>query len=243
MSMTVSQFVPAVLMAATRKTYTFTSVTDSKAAIVISIANQLIDDWANEPGIDWNSLYLPDTSIGTVTATNTFTLPSTIRKLSNQEGDVIRIIHTDGLTFTDYSVIPNDRQKDYANLQRTFQNNYVISVGNKIEFNRAFASTDAQFGGTITVPAYGYPGPNPAPNYLINATDVIPVDTPNWLVYATAAQYDANDVTRQQLVPRLEAKANALMDVMQDNNSGQVTKMFTPWRPGGASYLGEVGLP
>jgi hypothetical protein len=240
--MIVSSFVPAVMLAATRKVYTFTSVSDTKAAVVIAIANQLIEDWQNEPNVDWNSLYLPDTSIGTVTATNTFTLTSTVRKLSSQEGDVIRILHTDGTTFTDYSIIDNDRQKDVQNMQRTFQNNYVIPVGRTIRFNRAFATTDAQYGGTIYVPAYGYAGPNAAPAYLVAATDVIPVDLPNWLVYATAAQYDASDVTRQQLVPRLEAKANELMQVMKDNNDGQVTEMFRPWRPGSTSYSGEVGL-
>jgi hypothetical protein len=242
--MIVSSFVPAVLLAATRKIYTFTTVSDSKAAIVIGIANQLIDDWQNEPDIDWNSLYLPDVACGTVTATNTFTVAASIRKVSDQEGDVIRIIHTDGATFTDYSVIPNDRQKDFANLQRTFQNNYVIPVGRNLNFNRAFAATDPQYGGTIYVNGYGYAGPNPAPAYLVNATDVIPIDIPNWLVYATAAQYDANDVTRQQLVPRLEQKANAIMETMKSNNNGQVTTMYQPWRPGNAvSYLGEIGLP
>lgn len=240
--MLVSQFVPAVVLAATRKVYTFTTVTDTKAAVIIAIANQLIADYENEPDVDWNSLYLPNTSIGTVTATASYTLTSTIRKISSQQGDVVRILHTDGVTFTDYDIISADQDKYKANYAPTYQDNYITITGRTLRFHRAFASTDPQFGGTIYVPAYGYAGPGTPPTYLAASTDVIPVDLPNWLVYATAAQYDASDVTRQQLVPRLEAKANELMQVMKDNNDGQLSDMYQPWRPG-QLIPGEIGLP
>lgn len=232
--MLVSDFVPAVTYQATGKVNSFVSGS-VKWLKIIALGNMLIGDWQDEPDVDWASLALPNTSIGTVTTTSSFTLPSTVRKISNQESDIIRILHSDGTTFTDYSVISVDRQKDYANGTRTFQNNYIVSIGQKLVFARAFATSDAQYGGTITVPAYGYAGPNTPPNYLIADSDVIPVDIPNWLVYATAAQYDSTDVTRQQLVPRLEAKANEIMQVMKDNNDGQLTQMLQPWTPGGMS--------
>lgn len=223
--MIVTDFVSRVAYAATGKAPSFASGS-TKWLKILAIGNALIDDWQDEPDVDWNSLYSPDYSIGTVTATNSFTVPALVRKISNQQGDVIRIIHTDGTTFTDYDIIDNDRQKDYQNMQRTFQNQYVIQVGSTIKFNRAFISgTDPQFGGTITIPAYLYA------TDIVNDSDVIPVDIPNWLVYATAAQYVSTDVTRQQLVPRLEEKANAIMDVMKANNSGQVTTMYQPWNP------------
>lgn len=230
--MVVSDFVPAVSYQATGKVNSY-ATGSTKWLKVLALANSCIRDWQDEPGVDWNSLYTPDYSIGTVTATNSFTVPAVIRKISNQEGDVIRIIHADGVAFTDYSVIPNDRQKDFADGTRTFQNNFIIQVGPTIKFNRAFNSTDPQFGGTITIPGYLYA------STLVNDSDVVPVDIPNWLVYATAAAFDSTDVTRQQLVPRLETKANEIMQVMISNNDGQVTDMYRPWRPGGPSLTGN----
>lgn len=226
--MLVPEFVANVSYQATGKVNSF--VTGStKWLKILALANPLIQDWSNEPDVDWNSLYAPDTSIGAVTAAQIFNVTGTIRKISDQQGDVVRIIHTNGVSFTDYDIVDSNRQKDFANGTRTFQNNYVIQVGPTIRFNRAFTSSDPQFGGTITVPGYTY-----APAIALD-TDVIPVDIPNWLIYATAAQYDSTDVTRQQLVPRLEAKANEIMQVMKDNNEGQITQMLQPWRPGGYS--------
>jgi hypothetical protein len=225
--MTVSQFVPAVILAATGKIYTYTTATETKAAKVLAQANLLIADWQDEPNVDWQSLALPDYNLGTVTAAQTFTLPAAVRKLSGAESDVVRILHTDGSAYTDYDIIDVNKRKQYENGARTFQNNYVTVDGTKLVFQRAFATTDPQYGGTIYGPAYGYAGPGTAPNFLVNDADVIPVDIPNWLVYATAAAYDTPDVTRQNLVPRLEGKANQVMQVMKSNNGGQLTKMTT----------------
>jgi hypothetical protein len=226
----VSQFVPAVSYQATGKANSFVSGS-VKWLKILALANTLIEDWQDEPDTEWDKLYLSDVSFGTVTAAQSFAYPATLRKLSQQEGDVVRILHTNGTTFTDYSIIDNNRQKDYAGYNRTFQDQYVTRGNRLLWFNRAFTSADPQFGGTIYANGYGYAGPNAAPNYLINDSDVIPVSLPNWLVYATAAAYDSTDVTRQQLVPRLEAKANELMDKMKQNNHGQLTTMFQPWNP------------
>lgn len=235
--MIVSDFVPAVFLAATGKQATFTTGS-TKWLKILALANIEIDNWQNEPNIDWYSLYSPDYSLGTVTATDRFTVPSAVRTISNQEGDVVRIIHSDGTTFTDYDIIDPDMQKYYANGQRTFQDNYVQVVGgNSLRFNRAFTSDDPQYGGTIYAPVYLYAGPGTQPNFLKNDSDVIPVDIPNYLVFATAAAYDSTDVTRQNLVPRLEAKANELLERMKENNGGQVLKAYQPWRP-----LGETGV-
>ena len=192
--------------------------------------------WGNEPNIDWFSLYSPDYVISTVTASKTFTLPAAIRKLSNQEGDVVRISHTDGVAFTDYDVIDSDRVKDFANGQPTFQNNYVSLNGRQLLFNRAFVAADPQFGGTIKGPAYLYPAT------IAADADTIPVDMPNWLVYATAAEYVSTDVTRQNLVPRLETKANEVMQVMKDNNGGQNTRIYQPFRPFAENFVDEAWI-
>ena len=234
--MIVSEFVPSVFLSATGKQATFTTGS-SKWLKIIALANIEIDNWADEPSVDWNSLYAPDTVIGTVSATKTYSYASTIRKISNQEGDVIRIIHPDGVAFTEYDTISGDKQKYMANGQRTFQNNYITQVGiDSIQFNRAFTSDDPQFGGSITIPAYSFPA------HISADSDVIPVDIPNWLVYATAAAYDSTDVTRQNLVPRLEAKANQIMEVMKGNNDGQNAKLYQPWRPMGEQWSSQAWI-
>lgn len=238
--MTVTDFVPKVFYTATGKAPTFVSGS-TKWLKILALANIEIDNWQDEPGVDWYSLYSPNLSVGTISATDTYTIPSTVRKISDQEGDVVRIIHSDGVAFTDYDTIEPDRSKDFANGMRTFQDNYVANVGGKLIFNRAFNSTDPQFGGTLTIPAFTYAGPGTPPNFLVNDSDVIPVDIPNWLVYATAAAYDSTDVTRSQYVPRLEAKANQVMDVMKQRNQAQNTRLFQPWRPLG-STLGSAAF-
>ena len=226
--MTVASFVPQVFEQATGKIPTFVSGS-TKWLRIVALANTLIQDWSDEKDVDWASLYTPDLNIGTITAAQSFTIPATVRKLSQQQGNVVRILHVDGTTYIDYEMVPADRDKDFASYVRTFQDNYVYQLANKIYFHRAFNSTDPQFGGSLLVPAYTY-----APTITADS-DVIPIDIPNWLVYATAAAYDSTDVTRQQLVPRLEAKANQIMEVMKANNDGAITDMYRPWQPG-SSY-------
>src|ERR1700757_1683819 len=111
--MIASEFVAAVILKATGKTSTATSG-DTKWTKVLGIGNYYIDQWQNEPGVDWNSLYDPLFNIGTVTATDTFDLDlDTIRKISDADQDYVRIVHTDGKTYTDYTVVPADTLKQY----------------------------------------------------------------------------------------------------------------------------------
>ena len=235
MSMTAAQFVSNVFLEATGKLPTFVSGS-TKWLKILALGNINIDDWMDEPDVDWRSLYTPDVNIGPITATATYALPATTRKISQQEGDYIRILHTDNITFTDYTIIDGTRQKDFANGMRTFQDQYVTDWGTGIEFNRAFQTSDPQFGGAITVPVYTYPA------HIVADTDLVPVDIPNWLVYATAASYDATDVTRQQLVPRLEAKANEVMKRMKFNNEAQNDRMYQPFRPNAGQIPNEAFL-
>jgi hypothetical protein len=228
--MTVAQFVPAVFLAATGKINTFASGS-TKWLKIVALGNARIQEWQDWPNIDWNALYLPDTSFGTVTATASYNFPGTVRKISSQEGDVVRIMHTDLVTFTDYDIIPADRQKDNARKMPTFQDNFVQVVGTTLRFNRAFNSTDPQFGGTIYVPSYGFA------TTISGDSDLIPVDIPAWLVNITAADYCATDVTRQNLVPRLEGRAAGLFTTMKQANAGQVTRIYQPWNPMGNATL------
>ena len=222
--MDTSDLVAAVLLKATGKTSTATSG-DTKWTKVLGIANQKIDEWENEPEVEWNSLYNPALSFGAVTNTDTFAIPATVRKISDTKGDVVRIEHTDGVNYTDYQIVPADTLKDYyAGVDKDTSNgNYCAQIGSNLVFNRTFISTDIQFGGTIKVPVYTFAA------HLVADDDEVPVDIPQWLVISTAAEYVRNDITRQNQYPNLIAEANNLMNKMKENNASQVEVVNRPW--------------
>src|ERR1035437_4715626 len=119
--MTATEAMQAIFLKATGKVASFV-LTDTKGVKILGLMNFYSQRWASESGIDWISLYNPNLNIGTVTATDTFNLDlSTIRKLSQQEGDNVRIIWTgdtgtitNPVKFTDYELVPGDRLKDFS---------------------------------------------------------------------------------------------------------------------------------
>lgn len=222
--MTTSELVQSVYLKAAGKIPTFTSGS-AKWLKIVAIANGYIDSWQNEPGVDWYSLYAPSYSIGTATATDTFELDDDVRKISDGREDPVRIIHTDGTNFTDYAVVPGNQ------LRTTYsQGAYCAQIGKTLVFNKPFASTDAQFGGTIYVPMYGYA------EHIVGDNDDVPVDDPQWLVIMCAAEYVRNDIVKQNQYPNLIGEANNLMVSMKDANDAQINSVATPWRPAGADW-------
>lgn len=173
--------------------------------------------------MDWSSLYDPAFVIGTVTNTDTYDLDlDTIRKLSDKEGDAVRIYWTDGVGYTDYDIIPADDLKlhYWGQTKQNPSGNYCAKIGSTLVFNHTFVSTDKQFGGTIKVPMYGYA------DLLVNEGDDVPVDIPDWLVTASAAEYVRTDITLQAQYPLLLAEANDIMERMIDDESAQVDLIF-----------------
>lgn len=212
--MTTSEFVHACILKATGKASTLVS-TDTKWVKIVGIGNRQIKKWETET--DWNSLYDPDYSIGTVTATDSFELDDEIRKISDNVEDPVRIVYdsTNNL-YTDYRVVSADRLKSYPT------GHYCAQVGRTLKFNKAFVSTDTEFGGDIQVPVFLY-----AEELTTNGE--VPVDDPEWLVCMTAAEYVRNDVTKQNQYPNLVAEANAILDLMKETNDGQITTAARPW--------------
>lgn len=219
--MTTSDFVAAVYLKATGEVSTLAS-TDTDYTKIVQIGNMQIDAWANEEDSDWETLYDPAVNIGTVTATDTYDLDSSINRISNQGDDWVQITHTDGTTVTNYRTVPAKRLKVY----QQSGGNYCARIGNTLKFNKVFSATDPEYGGTITVPAYLYP------SHLVKATDLVPVDNPQWLVTITAAQWVQTDVTLAQNYPSLVAEANALMTAMKQANNSQENTVD----------LGQVGI-
>lgn len=230
--MITSELVAQVILRATGKVSTSVSG-DAKWAKVLGIANMKISDWENEPGVDWSSLYDPTYSIGTVSNTDRFDLDlDTIRKLSDAPEDVVRIMHTGGITYTDYEIVPADTLKLYyrGQTKQYPKGYYCAQMGASLVFNHTFVSTDPQYGGDIQVPVYLYA------EKLVNDSDTVPVDNAGWLVAISAAEYVRTDIIRQAQYPNLINEANSLMGRMKDDNDAQIEKVHMPWRAAGADW-------
>jgi hypothetical protein len=227
--MSITNFVSDAYLRATGKTTVLTSGT--KYDRIIALGDYYQRRWAREPGVDWNSLYDPAFSLGTVTATDTFDLDtSSIRKLSDREGDTVRIVWTDGTSYTDYDIIDATKLKDYSfGVDKDSPlGTYCARIGNTLVFNHEFVSTDNEYGGEIFVPAYTFPDE-------ITSTSPddaeVQVDDPDWLVTRVAAEYVRNDITRRQRYPELIQEANEIMARMKDDNDGQIDTVDRPWTP------------
>lgn len=211
--MTISDFVAQTILKATGEISTAVSG-DAEWEKVRGIGNLYIPQWAREPGVDWDSLYDPESSFGTVTNTSSFGLPATVIKISDKAGDTVRIDWTDGVGYTDFQIVPaNELKRYYDGNRSSFAGNVCAQLGRTLVFNRTFVSTDGEFDGTIKVPVYSEPA-------LLTADgSTVPVDNPSWLVVISAAEYVRNDITLTGQYPNLVAEANQLMQEMKDNNN------------------------
>lgn len=240
--MTTSDLVAAVYLKATGKRSTLTS-SDEKWLKILAIANDKVDEWQNTPNVDWSSLYNPSLSFsGTITATDTFAIPSTVRKISDTRGDFVRIYWTDGTTYTNFEVVPADRLKDYTTITDDITStsssaaNVCAQVGTNLVFARTFATTDSEYGGTIKAPVYLYADTLVSATPGAGETTTVPVDIPRWLVYACAGEYVRNDITKQNQYPNLVQEANELLQRMIDDNDAQINEVYIGWSPLGREW-------
>lgn len=216
--MTLSELVTAVILKATGKV-TSLSATDTKYIKVKGIANYYINSWQNTPNVDWNSLYDPAYSIGTVSATDTFDLDDDIRKVSDTRGDYVRVGEEA------WAIVPADTLQRYDDSARV-----CAQVGRTLKFKTPFTSDSQFIGSTITVPVYLFV------ETLVNPNDEVPVDIPEWLVLMAAAEYVRNDVTKQNQYPNIVAEANQLLQRMVDDNDAQVNEAFVDFTLNGRSW-------
>lgn len=216
--MLVSEFVRNVVLLSEGKRESF-ATGSTKWLRIVDQGNFFLQSFARERGIDWNIYYNPVKSFGAVTATATFAIPSTVQKISQQEGDSLRITHTNGVSYTDYTFVNPDK------LQEKNTGNYVARIGSNVKFNIAFTATSPQFGGTITVPVYEYPAVFSAD------ADVISIPDPAWLVYMVAGDRVKNDVTRKDLRADLIAQANESMLAMKEDNESGLSELLMSWDP------------
>lgn len=234
--MTVDQAVLNTYLFATGKATPPASGT-TKYTKILALLNVFTQNWASEIGINWKSLRQPGGfTLTTVTATDTFALPVTIGALSNQEGDFVRIYHTDGVHESDYTIVPIERLYDDGPTLNNWGANTANGIGTcavvgaNLVFPRAFISTDPQFGGTIKAQGYIIPPT------LTTGSNTIAVDDPFWVCYMSAAEYVRNDITRVQQYGNLVALANNSMAGMKEANQSQLETVYT----GGWSPLGNT---
>lgn len=220
--MTTTELIAHAYLLAKRKTTTLTAGT-AKYDQLLAIANVKIDDWQNEQ--DWNSQYTVVSLPTVVTATDTIPLTASVRKISKNDGDYIRILHTDGVAESVYTLVGADE------LYRYRTSNAVARVGSDLVFSRAFVATDPQIGGTVKVPCYGNA------TTLTDGADIVPVDDPYWLAYATAAEYIRFDFTLRDQADTLLNTANQRMESMMEDDQGQFNVVYrVPTKSYGRSW-------
>lgn len=236
-SVTVAQAIANVYQRATRKVATL-DISTGKGQQILGLLNFFQIDWANDSNTDWHSLRQIFTLPAVVTATDTFSLSTltTLSHLSRQEGDFVRVYHTDGVGESDYTIVDaqtlyNDgHQLNSIGQNVANANGTCAMVGTNLVFDRPFLATDPQIGGTIKLPGYKNV------NTLAATTDIIQCDDPQWLEVRCAAEFVLNDVTRVQNYPTLKNEADSKYEDMIQANESQVDKVYQ----GGWALLGQT---
>lgn len=221
-------------------------VDETKYTKILGLLNMYKDVWATESSTQWRSQRSLASLSATVTATDTFTLPTSVllgtARIGNQQGDYVRVIWTSGTQESDFTIV------DDAKLYRdgpSVNNPGSIGIntsgncarrGSNLVFDVPFTATSPEFGGTIKIPVYSTPADMVSSS--VNAADIIPVDDPMWLVFMAAAEYVRNDVTKQNQYSNLIAQAIDKMNGMIMNNEPQEDQSYVPGQLGPA--MGET---
>lgn len=199
--------------------------TSPKYQASLAIADSMQKLWADEPEVEWNSLFQQTTLSATVSTNSTVPLDLAIDNIVKREGYPILITAPTGGDPKRFDVINQTQLYEYRYKDAAAQ------VGRNLIFSRAFDATDAFIGGTIQVPTYGF-----VPDIQFS-TDYVVVDKPMWLVYMIAAELVRNDVVKRPEYNNLLTLADQVMQKMRIANGGQREEVATPWRPAGESWI------
>lgn len=223
-------------------------VDSTKYNKILQLLNMYKDVWAQEPGVNWASLRSWSTLGAAVSATDTYALPTELTlaggtmKLSDQEGDYVRVIWVNGVQESDYTLILD--QKLYRD-GPSVNNPGSIGIntsgncarrGNNLIFDVPFTANSPEFGGSIKIPVYTTPAD--MVSSTIAPTGTVPCDDPYWVIFMAAAEYVRNDVTKQNQYANLIAQATNCMMGMKENNMPQQDEVYVPGQLGPA--MGET---
>lgn len=130
-------------------------------------------------------------------------------------------LHRNLLVPSDQAIVTLPTQDLYFTIakpqeRKRFDNSVYLSSRNpqKLIFPDGVSSTINSniIGYSLKLPGYYLP------NDLALSTDIVSVDDPYWLVYATASELAFNDITYSDKAPDLVTKANNLYEQMASNN-------------------------
>lgn len=168
----------------------------------IGIINRKIREWATDPNTSWASLW-EDRTFGSVSAgTQAYDLDDDVMGLS----DKVYVDRTDGST-VEFPVIKPDERNSYSNA--------VYMTGNSprvLNFNNTIDTDSDLVGGDIRAAVYIMP------EELANDADQVIIDSPEWLVYAVAAELSRNDPAKDDQFANLLGMANDFYDKMVTAN-------------------------
>lgn len=188
--MTLTQLVSDSYLAYRGKLSSVPAAGSEKYNRIVAIANRKQREWAQDSNVDWLSRY-ETRVLGTLAAgTQTYDL----------DDDIIRP--------SDYVILKSTtNQTTYVPLIRPQQQSrytrgaYVAGPGaGQLTF---IQTIDSSYSGmSINLPCFTLPVD------MSNATDVVAVEDPQWLVYAVAAELARNDYAKEEQYPNLIGQAN-----------------------------------
>jgi hypothetical protein len=181
------------------------TVGGDETAYWLSIINRKKDEWATDPFEAWGSLFEVRTLADPVeVGTQSYDLDADFIRPSD---DVYVTVAGQRI---DFNLVEPQLRDSVSNA--------VYLAGKKLYFVDTILTDSQIVGGAITVPGFFLP------DDMDSYTDVVPVDDPNWLALATAAEIAFNDVSYEDKGPDLFAKANSLYVAMKTaNKKGTIT--------------------
>lgn len=222
------------------------TVDSTKYTKILSLLNFYKDVWAQEPGVQWGSLRSFASLAATATTTDTYALPTAVllgtAKLGSQEGDYVRVIWTNGVQESDFTIVDDAR---LYNDGPSVNNPGSLGIntsgncarrGSNLVFDVPFKTGNPAIGGTIKIPVYTTPADMVTSTTA--PTGTVPVDDPYWVIFMAAAEYVRNDVTKQNQYANLIAQATNCMYGMKENNEPQELEVYNTGQLGSA--MGET---
>ena len=174
------------------------SIGTDEANFWLSIANAKKDEWATDPKNSWRSLFEKRTITPVVAGVNTYDLPDDFIRPS----DCLYV----GTNYKFEFVEPELRDSYVYKVFISGQNPKVL------DFNGQITATTPYIGESIILAGYYLP------DDMTLATDTVPVDDPDWLALAVAAEAAFSDTSYEDKAPDILGKANALYEGMADAN-------------------------
>ena len=196
----------------------------AKYLAMVMAANEFKNQWATDSHVHWDSLFTTRTYGPIISTTQAYALDSDVFYLA----DFVYINRTDGNTDR-FQVVHPEARNNFSNpwgavdfigsdngdpvvyLTGSFQG----GSGNlTLNFQTPFTQMTGDVGGTIQLDCYALP------DDMVNASDTVPVNNPEWLVKRLAAEMARNDPAKQDQFPSLLAEANDLYQKMIKDNQG-----------------------